>query len=111
MLLLGLLRMEPASNSVLTDLGVALDRARADVLKAVPAGSGDSEEMTLTPRLQALIGYAKGFADGAGTTYSAETLLLALVSDPAGVGAQVLHAMGVTAEKVREAVERLPPRT
>jgi ATP-dependent Clp protease ATP-binding subunit ClpA len=110
-LLLGLLRMEPSSNSVLTDLGVTLERARADVLKAVPAGSGESAEMTLSPRLQSLIGYAKGFADGAGTQYSAETLLLALVSDSAGIGAQILEAMGATAQKVREAVERLPPRT
>ena len=110
-LLLGLLRMEPASNSVLTDLGVTLERARADVLKAVPAGSGEPSELTFSPRLQSLIGYAKGFADGTGTAYSAESLLLALVSDPAGVGAQILEAMGVTAQKVREAVERLPPRT
>jgi ATP-dependent Clp protease ATP-binding subunit ClpA len=110
-LLLGLLRMEPASNSVLTDLGVTLDRARADVLKAVPAGSDEPTELTWTPRFQSLIGYAKGFADGAGTKYSAETLLIALVSDPAGVGAQVLEAMGASAQKVREAVERLPPRT
>ena len=108
-LLLGLLRMEPASNSVLTDLGVTLERARADVLNAVPAGSGGADEIALSPRLQALIGYAKGFADGAGTTYSAETLLLALVSDTAGIAAQVLNAMGVTAEKVREGVDRLPP--
>ena len=77
----------------------------------VPAGSGEPTELTLSPRLQSLIGYATGFADGAGTTYSAETLLLALVSDPAGVGAQILEAMGATARKVREAVERLPPRT
>ena len=110
-LLLGLLRMEPASNRVLTDLGVTLERARADVLKAVPAGSGEPTELTWSPRMQSLIGYAKGFADGAGTVYSAETLLLALVSDPAGVGAQILQAMGATAQKVREAVERLPPRT
>ena len=109
-LLLGLLRMEPASNSVLTDLGVTLERARADVSKAVPPGSTHPADLTWTPRLQALIGYAKGFADGTGTPYSAETLLLALVSDPDGVGAQVLNAMGVTAQKVREAVERLPPR-
>ncbi|MEP6694486.1 MAG: Clp protease N-terminal domain-containing protein [Chloroflexota bacterium] len=109
-LLLGLLRMEPASNRVLTDLGVTLERARADVLKIVPAGPGGSSGMTMSPRLQALIGYAKGFADGAGTSYSAETLLLALVSDPAGVGAKVLEAMGVTAQKVREALEQLPPR-
>jgi ATP-dependent Clp protease ATP-binding subunit ClpA len=109
-LLLGLLRMEPASNSVLTDLGITLERARADVLKVVPAGSGQSEEMTLSPRLQALMGYARGFADGARTSYSAETLLLALVSDPASIGAQVLEALGATAQKVRDAVEKLPPR-
>jgi ATP-dependent Clp protease ATP-binding subunit ClpA len=110
-LLLGLLRMEPASNSVLTDLGITLEQARAEVLKAVPAGSGAPTELTSSPRLQTLIGYAKGFADGAGLPYSAETLLLALVFDPAGVGAQILEAMGATAQKVREAVERLPPRT
>jgi len=108
-LLLGLLRMEPASNSVLTDLGVTLERARADVLKAVPAGTSGPAELTSTLRLQSLTGYAKGFADGAGLRYSAETLLLALVSDPAGVGAQILEAMGVTAQKVREAVHRLTP--
>ena len=106
-LLLGLLRMEPASNSVLTDLGITLERARAEVLKAVPAGSATPTELTSSPRLQTLIGYAKGFADGSGVPYSAETLLLALVFDPAGVGAQILEAMGATAQKVRESVDRL----
>ncbi len=108
-LLLGLLRLEPASNSVLTDLGATLERARADVLKAVPAGTSEPTVLTWTPRLQSLTTYAKGFADGAGMRYSAETLLLGLVSDPAGVGAQILDTMGVTAQKVREAVDKLTP--
>ena len=102
--LLALMSVDSPASRVLGTLGVTYDKALASVTTAVPRRDATPAELTVTPRVQALIGYAKGYADGSGGALSASTLLLGLVADPDGVGAQVLVMLGVTTDKVREAI-------
>ncbi|HET7568622.1 MAG TPA: Clp protease N-terminal domain-containing protein [Gaiellaceae bacterium] len=106
-LLLGLLReQEGIGARVLTELGVSLDEARAEVERACgrgePLGAGP---IPFTPRatkvLELSLREALSFRhDYIGT----EHVLLGLVRERDGVAAQILAADGLDAGTVRDAV-------
>jgi ATP-dependent Clp protease ATP-binding subunit ClpA len=90
----------------LHQLGVTLELARAGVFAAVSPREQDVTEVTLTPRMRTLLGTAITLAAPGGEKVRPHHLLLALVDDQEGVGAQVLTKLGATAEKVRAAIDK-----
>ena len=110
-LLLGLLLTPGPHSNALHSLGVRYGPVREAVVKAVPPRDETPTEVTMTPRVQTILGYAQGYGDASGRGRSAKTILLALVSDTAGIAAVVLAAYGATPQKVRAALDRLPPPT
>jgi ATP-dependent Clp protease ATP-binding subunit ClpA len=93
-------------SRTLHQLGVTLDLARAGVFKFVPPKEADVADVTLTPRMRTLLGKAILLAAPGGERVRPQHLLLALVDDPAGIGAQVLSELGATAESVRAAIDK-----
>jgi ATP-dependent Clp protease ATP-binding subunit ClpA len=105
--LIAVLRSDGVAQRALQELGVTLDQARAGVFKAVPPRETDVTGITVTPRVRTLIGKAIMLAAPVADLVKPEHLLLALVTDPDGIGSQVLAQLGATAEKVRATVGRL----
>ena len=108
-LLLGLLLTPGRHANALRSLGVRYGPVREAVLKAVPQRDETPSTVTMTPRVQTILGYAQGYGDASGYGRSANTILLALVSETAGIGALVLAGLGATPGKVRAALDRLAP--
>ena len=106
-MLLGLLRADTIAQRALVELGVTLELARAGVFKAVPPRETEVTEVTTTPRVRTLVGKAILLAAPSADSVKAQHLLLALIADPDGIGAQVLTQLGVTPEKLRHTVDRL----
>jgi ATP-dependent Clp protease ATP-binding subunit ClpA len=90
----------------LHQLGVTLDLARAGVFAAVAPREEDVTEVSLTPRMRTLLGKAIMLAAPGGERVRPHHLLLALVDDQEGVGAQILTQLGATADKVRAAIDK-----
>jgi len=107
-MMIALLRSDSVAQRVLQALGVTLDQARAGVFKAVPPRETDVAEITVTPRVKTLIGKAITLAAPVSDRVRPQHLLLALVTDPDGIGSQVLAQLGATHEKVRQTVDKLP---
>ena len=93
-------------SRTLHELGVTLELARAGVFKAVPPKEAEVSEITITPRVRTLLGRAIMLAAPSAEHVGPDHLLLALVDDPDGIGAQVLIELGATAEKVRAAIAK-----
>ena len=104
-LMLALLRCGGPANDALVSLGVDLTAARAGVLLSCPRSAQLPTEVTLTPRMKSIIGWANGMTAERNAPVTPPTLLLALVADPDGVGTQVLAQLGATPEKIRQALE------
>jgi len=85
--------------------GVGYDAAREQVVERV--GEGDEAWIPglprpFTPRAKRVLEAALNEATEAGREqFGPDDILLALVSDPRGVGGEVLRDLGVTAEKLR----------
>jgi ATP-dependent Clp protease ATP-binding subunit ClpA len=97
-LLLGLLReQEGLAALVLEQLGVALDPVRAAVEKKI--GHGDQpvqEEIDYVPRARKVLSLALDEAERQGSAYvRTEHILLGIVRDGSGVGADILDTFGV----------------
>jgi ATP-dependent Clp protease ATP-binding subunit ClpA len=108
-LLLGLLReQEGLAALALEKLGVALDPVRAAVEKKI--GRGDQpvqEEIDYVPRARKVLSLALDEAERQGSAYvRTEHILLGLVRDGGGVGADILDTLGVLG-KVRAQVFEL----
>jgi ATP-dependent Clp protease ATP-binding subunit ClpA len=106
--LLGLLRTESTAE-VLGGLGVGYDAARTAVIGTSPQRSITPTNVTLTPRVHALVGFAKGYARARGVAPDPRWLLLALSEETDSIGSQILTSLGATADKVRSAIEGRPP--
>ncbi|HET9808569.1 MAG TPA: Clp protease N-terminal domain-containing protein, partial [Candidatus Limnocylindria bacterium] len=106
-MLIALARSDGVAQRTLKELGVTLELARAGVFKAVPPAETEVTEVTVTPRVRTLVGKAITLAAPQSDRVRPQHLLLALVADPNGIGAQVLTQLGATQEKVRETVDRL----
>lgn len=106
-MMIAILRSDGIAQRALEELGVKLDQARAGVFKAVPPRETDVTEVTVTPRVRTLLGKAITLAASSADLVKPQHLLLALVSDPDGIGAGVLAQLGVTPEKLRVTIDRL----
>src|SRR5438309_2537466 len=115
-LLLGLLRMvgvavpdEPLKR-IFGELNVTLEQVYAGVAKAVPTQPRPTtaSELTLTPRTMSVIEIAIGQADARNRhMVQPEHLLLGIAAEGQDVAWQVLMSLGVTAERVRAAIDNL----
>lgn len=108
-LLLGLLReQEGLAALALEKLGVTLDPVRAAVEKKI--GRGDQpvkEKIDYVPRVRKVLSLALDEAERQGSAYvRTEHILLGIVRDGGGVGADILDALGVLG-KVRAQVFEL----
>ncbi|MEX2047194.1 MAG: Clp protease N-terminal domain-containing protein [Chloroflexota bacterium] len=106
-MLIALARSDGVAQRTLKELGVTLELARAGVFKAVPPAETEVTEVTVTPRVKTLLGKAIMLAAPQSDRVRPQHLLLALVSDPDGIGSQVLMELGATQEKVRKTVDKL----
>jgi ATP-dependent Clp protease ATP-binding subunit ClpA len=106
-LLLGLISVNgTVAQRALTELGVALERAREHVAKAErPSAEWQTPAIVLTPRANRLVEAAANLA-GAGPIRP-ECLLLAYAADPESPGAQILASLGATPEAVRKTIDKL----
>ena len=96
----------------LNQLGATVEQARAAVAKVVPSGTTEVTEITVTPRVRTLLGKAIMLAAPVSARVRPHHLLLALVDDQEGLGAQVLLQLGATADKVRAAIaNEMPPQS
>ena len=88
----------------LASLGIDYVKAKAEVVKMVEPRDGEAKGMTLSPRVQKIVGYATGFGDASGQGFSPETLLLALSSERDGIAGQILTTFGATPQRIHEAL-------
>src|SRR5206468_10485566 len=102
-LLLGLVREgEGVAAKVLANLGVELNKARAQVEFIIGRGERGRGDIGLTPRAKKVIELSVDEARRLGHHYiGTEHLLLGLVREGEGIAAGVLESLGVNLEKVR----------
>jgi ATP-dependent Clp protease ATP-binding subunit ClpC len=104
-ILLGLLSEGTGSGpSVLKKMGVSLKDARREVERIVGRGSGPvaRDEIPFTPRAKKVLEVSGDQSRVYGHGYiGTEHLLLALIKDKDGLGAQVLEILGVDLEELR----------
>jgi ATP-dependent Clp protease ATP-binding subunit ClpC len=103
-LLLGLIREgEGVAAKVLNNLGIDLDKARSSVESIIGRGNRVViGELGLTPRAKKVIELAVDEARHLHHHYlGTEHLLLGLVREGQGIGANVLESLGANLEKVR----------
>jgi PPOX class probable F420-dependent enzyme len=109
-LLLGLLREEEGlACRVLTELGVTLEDARAQVARIVgPGEEATTGQVPFTPRAKKVLELALREAIALGHDYiGTEHVLLGLVREGEGVAAQILSDSGLTADRVRDELIRM----
>jgi len=106
-LLLGLISANGTiAQRALSELGVALEAARAHVAKADrPSVEWQTPAIALTPRADRLVDAAANLA-GRGPIRP-ECLLLAYAADPESAGSRVLAGLGATPSAVRETINKL----
>lgn len=94
---------------VLTTLGVTLDRARAAAEERIGRGEvGMGKEMDYTPRVRTVMGLAMDEAEKLGGGYvRAEHILLGIVRDSGGMGAELLDTFGVLGAVRKQILTRL----
>ena len=115
-LLLGLLREnESMAAQVLGEMGVSLDAVRAQVVEIVGTrATAPSGRIPFTPPAKKVLELSLREALQLGTDYiGTEHLLLGLIREGEGVGAQILVRLGQDLDSVRQAVitiyEQYPP--
>ena len=109
-LLLGLLaEQEGVAARALESLNVTLEAAREQVLEIIGPGQPQpSGHIPFTPRAKKILELSLREALTMGSeVIDTEHLLLGLIDEGDGVGAQILQRLGATAQAVREAVARL----
>jgi len=91
----------------LTDAGLKFDAAETNVKEAVPPRDEREEGkdgLIHTPRVARICGFAQGWAAASAwpdpPTVTAEHVMLAMLVDGGGVGAQVIRKEGVNVENV-----------
>ena len=105
-LALGVLAGDGATARVLGSLGVTLAAARSEVRELVGEGPGaHTGAVPFTPRSKRSLELALRVARERGDGYiGSEHILLAIVREPEGVGAQVLARLGADEPAVRRAL-------
>jgi len=95
---------------VLRNLGINIERIRAQVKKLIQSFPGDvrAEKLPQTPRAKRVVEFAMQEAGKLGHDYvGSEHILLGLLDEREGIAAQVLQNLGATPDKVREEVLRV----
>jgi ATP-dependent Clp protease ATP-binding subunit ClpC len=108
-ILLGLIHeSEGVAARALEALGISLDQVRKDVQELVGPGSSAPSHIPFTPRAKKVLELALREALQLGHNYiGTEHILLGLVREGEGVGAQVLRSRGASLEAVRVEVSTL----
>lgn len=109
-LLLGLIReTDNVACRVLDRTGVKLNQIRTGIKETLPHGEvRNVNEMHLAPRAKRVIDLAYDEARRLNNNYiGTEHLLLGIIREDEGMGAQVLKANGVILEQVRSEVQKL----
>ncbi|KUK84040.1 MAG: ATPase with chaperone activity, ATP-binding subunit [Pelotomaculum thermopropionicum] len=109
-LLLGLIREgEGVAGKILGSVGLDADKVRAAVSQMVETGKGPvAAEPALTPRAKRVLELSVDEARRMGHSYvGTEHLLLGLIREGEGVGAQILTAFGADYRRVKAAVAHL----
>jgi ATP-dependent Clp protease ATP-binding subunit ClpC len=109
-LLLGLLaEQEGVAARALESLNVTLEAAREQVIEIIGPGQQQPHgHIPFTPRAKKILELSLREALNLGSeVIDTEHLLLGLIDEGDGVGAQILQRLGTTAQDVREAVTRL----
>ncbi|MCG8401677.1 MAG: ATP-dependent Clp protease ATP-binding subunit [Firmicutes bacterium] len=89
----------------LSALGVDDDKVRKMIEQSIGRGEAEAGEMVLTPRVKKVLELSVDEARKMGNNYvGTEHILLGLIREGEGVAAQVLAAMGVDDDKVRQQV-------
>ncbi len=109
-ILLALLRPEGPGAPLLARLGLdpAQVRARLEAGGRRGRGKGVGEELPYTSHAKRLIENASKEAREAGTSLTAEHLLLAALHEPRGVMTRILTDSGITSSQVRSALAGSP---
>lgn len=92
---------------VLHDLGVDLRKIRLEVEKLVQSGPDmvTMGKLPMTPRAKKVLEYAEQEAGALNhPQVESEDILLGLLREPEGVGAQVLTRLGLTLDRVRQVI-------
>ena len=106
-ILLGLIQEgEGVAASALESLGIPLDTARAQVEEIIGQGQfAPTGHIPFTPRAKKVLEYSLREAKQLGHNYiGTEHILLGLIREGDGVGAQVLQKLGADFQGVRQAV-------
>jgi len=106
-ILLGLLtEREGLAAQALSTLGVSLDTAREQVVEIAGAGTGQlSGHVPFTPRTKKVLEFSLREAQRLGHDHiGTEHILLGLVREGDGVGAQILKRQGASLDRVQEQV-------
>jgi ATP-dependent Clp protease ATP-binding subunit ClpC len=109
-LLLGLLaERQGVAARALESLNVTLEAAREQVVEIIgPGEQSPRGHIPFTPRAKKILELSLREALSMGSeVIDTEHLLLGLIDEGDGVGAQILQRLGATAQTVREAVTRL----
>jgi len=109
-ILLGLLETEGAAAAVLSELRVRKSEVRALIEESVRVGRATvvRGELPYTSRGKKVLEYAMATSREIGAAYvGTEHLLIGLLEEEKGIGAQVMNASGVTIDDVYGALARL----
>src|SRR5439155_1129760 len=105
--MLGLLRSDaPAVRQSLVPFGLSIESAREKIAAITPPGSEPATgEQALTPRTKTIVELAR--TEGPpGDSVEPEHILLALLDEGGGIGAQVLSSLGATADRIRTQLKK-----
>jgi len=106
--LLGLIREgSGVTGSIMRGLGLELDRMREEVEKRADGSpfAGMGSESTLSGNLRKALDHAISAADGRGdASVDAEHLLLGLIKEQPGMGAQIMLGMDLSLATIRDDV-------
>jgi len=97
--MLGLLRSD-------VPFGLSIESAREKIAAITPPGSEPATgEQALTPRTKTIVELARTEAPP-GDSVEPEHILLALLDEGGGIGAQVLSSLGATADRIRKQLKK-----
>ena len=105
--MLGLLRSDaPAVRQSLVPFGLSIESAREKIAAITPPGSEPATgEQALTPRTKTIVELARTEAPP-GDSVEPEHILLALLEEGGGIGAEVLSSLGATADRIRRQLKK-----
>jgi len=111
-MLLGIVSLENCfANDILRELGIEPDAVRDQLLGSLSEGDGDTKLMgdrDFTPRMRKVIAIAQAECERAGgRRIGTEHMLLAMMEETEGIAFTTLAGMGLSRDKVAEAIEKL----